>query len=240
MQLNEKQKETCIQLSTAQSCTANRRARTTPQAVIYVRISTADQNAELQRRELLDAATRMGREITHVYEDAISGIKARRPGLDELMQDAHAGKFDCVLVWKLDRFGRNLLHCLGCIEELQDLGIRFIAVTQALDVDSRNPASKFLLHVLAAAAEFERSLIQERTAAGKARYRQDYAQGLVGKTVHSRSGRDLPPHRPKKIFNRDSVIKLRTQGLSLRKIAQQLGIGLGTVVRSLHERSKSL
>jgi hypothetical protein len=113
------------------------------------------------------------------------------------------------VVWKLDRFGRNLLHCLSCIEELQEIGIRFIAVTQGLDVDRRNPASKFLLHVLAAAAEFERSLILERTAAGKACYRQDYEQGLVGKTVHSRSGRDLPPHSPKKIFNRDSVLKLR-------------------------------
>jgi DNA invertase Pin-like site-specific DNA recombinase len=181
----------------------------------------------------------MGSAMSHVYEDTASGAKARRPGLDQLMADARARKFDVVLVWKLDRFGRNLLHCLSCIEELQELGIRFIAITQGLDVDRRNPASKFLLHVLAAAAEFERSLILERTAAGKARYRQDYAQGLVGKTVHSRSGRDLPPHRPKKILNRDSVLKLRAQGLSLRKIAQRLGIGLGTVVRSLHERSKS-
>jgi DNA invertase Pin-like site-specific DNA recombinase len=211
----------------------------TPRTVSYVRISTGDQNSELQHRDLRDSATRMGSEIMHVYEDTISGTKARRPGLDELMQDARAGKFNCVLVWKLDRFGRNLLHCLSCIEELQELCIRFIAVTQGLDVDRRNPASKFLLHVLAAAAEFERSLILERTAAGKARYRQDYEQGLVGKTVHSRSGRDLPPHRPKKIFNRESVSKLRAQGLSLRKIAERLGIGLGTVVRALHECSKS-
>jgi DNA invertase Pin-like site-specific DNA recombinase len=208
-------------------------------AALYTRVSTTDQNHELQRRELLTQTDRPGWEITETYEDMTSGAKTTRPALDRLLADARARKFDVVLVWKLDRFGRNLLHCLSCIEELQELGIRFIAITQGLDVDRRNPASKFLLHVLAAAAEFERSLILERTAAGKARYRQDYEQGLVGKTVHSRSGRDLPPHRPKKIFNRDNVLKLRAQGLSLRKIAERLGIGLGTVVRSLHERSKS-
>ena len=208
-------------------------------AALYTRVSSTDQNHELQRRELLTQTDRPGWEITETYEDMTSGAKTTRPALDRLLADARARKFDVVLVWKLDRFGRNLLHCLSCIEELQELGIRFIAITQGLDVDRRNPASKFLLHVLAAAAEFERSLILERTAAGKARYRQDYEQGLVGKTVHSRSGRDLPPHRPKKIFNRDNVLKLRAQGLSLRKIAERLGIGLGTVVRSLHERSKS-
>jgi DNA invertase Pin-like site-specific DNA recombinase len=208
-------------------------------AALYTRVSTTDQNHELQRRELLTQTDRPGWDITETYQDITSGARTTRPALDRLLADARAGKFDVVLVWKLDRFGRNLLHCLSCIEELQELGIRFIAVTQGLDVDRRNPASKFLLHVLAAAAEFERSLILERTAAGKARYRQDYEQGLVGKTVHSRSGRDLPPHRPKKIFNRESVSKLRAQGLSLRKIAERLGIGLGTVVRSLHERSKS-
>jgi DNA invertase Pin-like site-specific DNA recombinase len=138
-----------------------------PRIVSYVRISTGDQNSELQHRDLRDSAARMGREISHVYEDTTSGAKARRPGLDQLMTDARARTFDVVLVWKLDRFGRNLLHCLSCIEELQELGIRFIAITQGLDVDRRNPASKFLLHVLAAAAEFERSLILERTAAGK-------------------------------------------------------------------------
>jgi len=208
-------------------------------AALYTRVSTTDQNHELQRQALVTYAERPDWETIEAYEDIASGAKTTRPALERLLADARARKFEVVLVWKLDRFGRNLLHCLSCIQELQELGIRFIAVTQGLDVDRRNPASKFLLHVLAAAAEFERSLILERTAAGRARYRQDYQQGLVGKTVHSRSGRDLPPHRPKKIFNRESVIKLRTQGLSLRKIAQRLGIGLGTVVRSLQERSKS-
>ena len=143
------------------------------------------------------------------------------------------------LVWKLDRFGRSLVDCLNNIRTLEENGIRFIAATQGLDTDQQNPASRFLLHVLGAAAEFERSLIRERTQACQERYRQDYAAGKVGKTVSSRSGQNLPPHRPKKIFDREEVATLRHHGLSVRQIAKRLGLGVGTVVRELQERSKS-
>ena len=90
-----------------------------------------------------------------------------------------------------------------------------------------------------AAAEFERSLILDRTRAGQKRYREAFESGKIGHTVHSRSGRDLPPHRPRRIFDRDSVICLHGEGLSMRQIARQLGLGLGTVSRTLKERSKS-
>ena len=89
---------------------------------------------------------------------------SRRPGLDVLMQDDRAGKFDCVLVWSLDRFRRNLLHCLSCIEELQEFGIPLYCGHPGACLDRRTPASKFLLHVFAAAVKFERSLILERAA----------------------------------------------------------------------------
>src|SRR6516164_1886640 len=141
------------------------------------------------------------------------------------MLDARARKFDCLLVWKLDRFGRSLVDCLNNIGALEENRIRFISVTQGLDTDQQNPASRFLLHVLGAAAEFERSLIRERTLAGQIRYRSDYAAWKVGKTVYSRPGRNLPPHRPRKIFNRDSVAVLRAQGLSIREIVSRLRVG---------------
>ena len=153
------------------------------------------------------------------------------------MEEARLRKFDCVLVWKLDRFGRSLVDCLNNIQTLENLGIRFIAVTQGLDTDHRNPASRFLLQVLGAAAEFERSLILERSQAGRERYKRDLEAGRVGKTVHSRSGKDLPPHRPRKIFDRQKVFKLRQEGLSLRQIAAKMGTGLGTVSRTLQGRS---
>jgi DNA invertase Pin-like site-specific DNA recombinase len=208
-------------------------------AAIYTRVSTADQNAELQLRELEGYASRQGWEITDTYQDIISGAKASRPGLNRLMADAAARKFEILLVWKLDRFGRSLVDCLNNIQELERCRVRFIAVTQNLDTDQQNPASRFLLHVLGAAAEFERSLIRERTLAGQQRYRHDYAAGKVGKTVYSRSGKNLPPHRPRKIFNRDSVATLRAQGLSIRAIAERLGVGVGTVARTLQARAQS-
>ena len=201
-------------------------------AAIYTRVSTADQNSELQLREIRDHASRQGWEIVDIYHDVISGAKANRPGLSRLMAEARARKFDTLLVWKLDRFGRSLVDCLNNIRILEDSGIRFIAVTQGLDTDQRNPASRFLLHVLGAAAEFERSLIRERTQAGRLRYQQDYRAGKVGKTVYSRSGKNLPVGRPKRIFSQDRVIELRRQGASIRQIAKQLGIGVGTVTRT--------
>ena len=90
-----------------------------------------------------------------------------------------------------------------------------------------------------AAAEFERSLILDRTSAGQKRYREAFESGKTGRTVHSRSGRDLAPHRPRRIFGRDPVIRLHRQRLSMRQIARQLGLGLGTVSRTLKERSKT-
>ena len=127
---------------------------------------------------------------------------------------------------------------LNNIRTLEDHGIRFVAVTQALDTDQRNPASRFLLHVLGARAEFERSLIRERTQAGRLRYQQDYKAGKVGKTVYSRSGKNLPVGRPRRIFNREHVIELRRKGASIRQIGKQLGVGVGTVTRALLERSE--
>ena len=84
------------------------------------------------------------------------------------------------MVWKLDRFGRSLVDCLNNIQELERCRVKFIAVTQNLDTDEKNPASRFLLHVLGAAAEFERSLIRERTLAGQIRYAE---LGITGQSL---------------------------------------------------------
>ncbi len=196
-------------------------------------------NCELQVRDLNDYAAQREWVVAGVYQDVMSGAKAHRPALTALMNDARAKKFDCLLVWKLDRFGRSLVDCLNRIQDLETVGIRFIATTQGLDTDQRNPLAKLLLRVLGAAAEFERSLILERSQAGQRRYRDASQRGEVGRTVHSRSGRDLPPHRPRRIFDREAVICLHQQGLSLRQIARQLDLGLGTVSRTLKARSKS-
>jgi DNA invertase Pin-like site-specific DNA recombinase len=95
--------------------------------------------------------------------------KTSRSALSRLIADAEARKFDCFLLRKLDRFGRSLVNCLNNIKALEENGVRFIAGTQRLDTDLQNPASRCLLHVLGAAAEFERAMIRERTHAGQAR-----------------------------------------------------------------------
>jgi DNA invertase Pin-like site-specific DNA recombinase len=92
---------------------------------------------------------------------------------------------------------------------LEKNSIRFIAVTKGCIRTSRIGVAVFLLHVLGTAAEFERALSRERTQAGRARYKQDFESGKVGNTVHSRSGRNLPPHRPTRVFDRDEVLRLR-------------------------------
>ena len=150
------------------------------------------------------------------------------------MHDAGQRKFDVILCWKLDRFGRSLLHCKSALqEELQAHGVRFIATSQNIDTDESNPAARFLLHILMAAAEFERELIRERSMAGLKRYRGQYAAGRVGKEVHSRYGKNLPVGRPRRVFDRQEVLQLRGRGLSYRQIARRLGIGEGAVRRVL-------
>jgi hypothetical protein len=102
------------------------------------------------------------------------------------------------------------------------LGIRFIAASQGLDTDESNPASKLLMHILAAVAQFERELIHERVSAGmKAAMKHGTKTGN-------------PIGRPRRIFNRDEVARLRASGLSIEKIASQMKIGVGTVTRVLH------
>src|SRR5438270_13944317 len=85
-----------------------------------------------------------------------------------MMADARLRKFDVLLVWKLDRFGRSLQQLVTNIQTLDSLGIRFIAVTQGLDTDKQNPMSRLLLHMLGAFAEFERAIIVERVNGGVA------------------------------------------------------------------------
>jgi DNA invertase Pin-like site-specific DNA recombinase len=209
-------------------------------AAIYARVSTTDQKCELQLNELREYVSRHGWENAGEYVDeGWSGVKASRPEFDRLMQDAGKRRFDVALCWKLDRFGRSLWNCKAALQQLAAHGVRFIATTQNIDTDESNPASRFLLHMLMAAAEFERELIRERAAAGLKRYRHDYSAGRVGKETRSRSGKNLPVGRPRRVFDRQRVAALRAQGLSYRQIAGKLSLGEGTVRRVLGANSGS-
>src|SRR6266852_3783214 len=134
---------------------------------IYARVSTSDQNCESQLRELREYRQRRGWAITGEYVDTgWSGSKANRPQLDRLMADAAQHRFDCVSVFKIDRFGRSVLHLNQQLATLTSYGIRFVAVSQGLDTDQASPTARLLLHILASVAEFERELVRERVRAG--------------------------------------------------------------------------
>jgi DNA invertase Pin-like site-specific DNA recombinase len=188
---------------------------------IYARVSTTDQNCEMQLRELREYTSRRDWKIAGEYVDSgFSGAKSSRPSLDKLMADAAKRKFDCVVVWKLDRFGRSVLNLSQQLSALSSFGVRFVATTQGLDTDQSNPTASLLLHILSAVAEFERSMIRERTLSGIK------AAQAAGKVVG----------RPKRVFRRDEVVRLRdVEGLSWRAIGKKLGIPAMTALDSYRQ-----
>jgi putative DNA-invertase from lambdoid prophage Rac len=121
---------------------------------VYARVSTTDQNCEMQLRVLREyAAARKWTVSTSIT--GWSGAKASRPQLNLLMADARKLRFDAVCLWKLDRWGRSVADPITSIQKLTSLGVRFIAVTQNIDTDESNPMARFLLHIMAAFAELE-------------------------------------------------------------------------------------
>lgn len=207
---------------------------------LYVRVSTLDQNPEAQRRELEQYAARHEWPIVEVFEDQASGADPNRPALVSLLDAARKGRIDTVLVWKLDRFGRSLANVLENLRVLDDELVRFVSISEGIDTDRKNPAAKLLLHIMAAFAECERGMIRERCSSGQKRYQQDFAAGKVGRTVHSRSGKDLPPSRPRRVFDIERVKALRAKGATFRQISAELGVPQSTIhVRLAEAQAKT-
>ena len=133
---------------------------------LYARVSTLNgQHPEMQMDELREYAARRGWLIAGEYVDeGVSGSKESRPALNRLLADARQRKLDAVLVWKLDRFGRSLKHLVNTLADLEALGVAFVSVRDNIDLTT--PSGRLMLHLVAAMAEFERALIQERVRAG--------------------------------------------------------------------------
>lgn len=123
----------------------------------YARVSTDDQNLDLQR-EALQAVG-----CDRIFEDhGISGADFSRPGLNQVLEALKPG--DTLIVWKLDRLGRSLVDLVETINDLGERNIQFYSLTES--IDTRSPGGRLIFHIMAALAEFERSLIGERTRAG--------------------------------------------------------------------------
>ena len=191
----------------------------TYRVALYCRVSTSDQHCETQLKELREYVEQQpGWEIFNEYVDSgFSGTKASRPALDSLMKDASKKKFNAVVVYKLDRFGRSVLNLSQSLAALDTYGVRFISTSQKLDTNASDPASRFLLNILSSVAAFEVEMIRERTLSGIR------AAKAKGKTLG----------RPMKVFRRDEVVRLRDQEcLSWRLIGERLNVPAMTAYNS--------
>ncbi len=172
----------------------------------YARVSTQDQNLDLQR----DALARAGCE--KVVVDTTSGAAAARPGLDRVRELLRAG--DTLVVWRLDRLGRSLKDLIACVAWLEEHGVALLSLQETIDTST--PAGRLTFHLFGALAEFERNLIRERTQAGLTAAR---ARGRSG-------GRPAALSRDK----RDLAVQLyNARTLSVAKICATMGISKPTL-----------
>lgn len=199
---------------------------TAKRVALYIRVSTTDQTTSNQQRELEAAAERHGWEIVAVFQDAgISGAKRRdqRPALKALMKAVARRDVDMVAAWSVDRLGRSLPDLLDVLKDLHAKGVDLYLHQQGLDTST--PSGRAMFQMLGVFAEFERAMIQERVKAGLARAK---ASGI-------KLGRQRLEDRKDGRQTIIAISAMRQQGLGIRKIATELGVGVGTVLRVLGE-----
>src|SRR5262245_651340 len=187
---------------------------------LYLRVSTGEQTTRNQKRELVAAAERHGWEVVATFEDAgVSGSKSRkdRPGLDALLKAVARREFDMVMAWSVDRLGRSLVDLLATLQELHAKDVDLYLHQQGLDTST--PSGRAMFQMMGVFSEFERAMIQERVKAGLARAKDE------GTTLGRPTLEDADPARAAK------VRAMRARGVGVRKIARELGVGVGTVLR---------
>ncbi|MGZ6270134.1 MAG: recombinase family protein [Candidatus Limnocylindrales bacterium] len=186
---------------------------------LYARVSTHDQQTlGLQLRTMRSYVRDRGWALTQQVEDVGSGAK-ERPRREALLKAARRREIDVVMVWRLDRWGRSLADLVVTLQELSELGVGFVSLTEALDLTT--PSGRAMAGLLAVFAEFEREILRERVRAGIAQAREE------GK----------PHGRPRSAsLQAEQVQRLWDQHLSKSEIARRLGIGRSSVRRILAER----
>jgi len=187
---------------------------------IYTRVSTNHQTTENQTLELRRVAECRGWKIVKEYTDeGISGAKGRtdRPALDAMLKAATRRDFDLVATFAVDRLGRSLQNLLETVNELHSVGCELYFHQQAIDTST--PAGQLALSVFGAMAQFERSLMRERVAAGLARAKANGTK--LGRPSNMNDGL------------RAAIVALRNKGQSIRQISAGLGVGVGSVYRTL-------
>ena len=184
---------------------------------LYARVSTADkgQDLEMQVRELREYCERRSWTVAAEYVDVgVSGAKDSRPKLNKLMADAKQRRFDAILVWKLDRFGRSLKHLVSALGEFEALGVAFVSLRDSFDLTT--PAGRLMFNMVASFAEFERDLIRERV-----------------KGIANRRAKGFRVGRKPLSIDTARLLALRSEGLTIREIAASLGCSRSLVHKTL-------
>ncbi len=187
---------------------------------IYCRVSTLDQTVDNQLIELRDHCSKMGWEITKEYSDeGLSGTLSRdkRPALNSLIKDAYRKRFDAVVCWDISRIGRSMKELVLFLSDMKDRDIGIVSVRQGFDTSTT--MGEMMFQFVGILSSWEREMIRERTLAGLERAKSE------GKTL----GR-------KKVVNDEitsQIVELRNAKKSIRAIASEVGVSVGTVSNTL-------
>ena len=177
----------------------------------YARVSTLDQDFALQ----LDALTAAG--CGKIFEDRASGARTDRPGIQKALDYAREG--DVLIVWKLDRLGRSLPHLIETVSALENRGVGFRSLTEA--IDTTTPGGRLVFHLFGALGQFERDLIRERTRAG-----------LAAADARGRKGGRKPVITADKLKRAREIID---KGLTVREAAVRLKVGKTALYDALRQ-----
>lgn len=190
--------------------------------IAYYRVSTQDQSVAMQRRDIQLACEAKGIRLDHqeYIDHGISGARASRPALDQLLLDIKQRQIGTVMVWSLSRLGRSLKHLLTLLEEFESCGVSLISIKEGWDLAT--PSGRMIFQVLGALSEWEREQIRERVRGG---LRAARARG-------SRLGRPTVP------YDQAQIVNLREKGLSCREIAKEIGVSRQTVSRVLSQNRR--
>lgn len=187
-------------------------------AAVYLRVSRGEQSLDNQRPDIKRLARTRKLRVVETFEESVSATRAR-PELKRMMEAAHRGAFEVLLVWSLDRLGRSMTGNLEAVLELDRYGVEVISVREPW-LDTGGPVRPLLIAIFGWVAEQERAQIAERTKAGLARARKKGVQ--LG--------------RPKRRVDKRRAERLRAKGMSFREIADQLGVPLSTLHRTLRSK----
>lgn len=190
----------------------------TTRVAIYIRVSTGHQDAEMQEDDLLAAARQRGWEVVQVYSDTITGSK-EGPKRSLMLQDAHRGVFDHVMVWRFDRFARSAKDLLLAVDTLTSLGVEFSSLREAFNTGSA--VGRATLTILGAVAELEKNIIRERVNAGLDRAK--------------RKGVKLG--RPEREVDVERAREMLASGRTQRQVAMALRVPRSTLRRALQREA---